>query len=89
MAVASGVPSSKEHQRSRQLGQHDVLDYDPGAPVTFGSESPCDLKALRSQSARNSVSSAAARRVTGSRRSKGCRPEPRPHDVFVPDRIDP
>jgi hypothetical protein len=26
MAVASGVPSSEESERSRQLGQQDVLD---------------------------------------------------------------
>jgi hypothetical protein len=68
----SGVPSSEESERSRQLGQQHVLDHDPGALVTFGSKCRvrCDLEALRSQSARNSVSSAAARRVTGSRRSK-------------------
>jgi hypothetical protein len=37
-AVASGVPSSEESERGRQLGRQDVLDHDPGAKVAFGSE---------------------------------------------------
>ena len=72
-AVASGVPRSEKSERCRQLRRQDVLDHDPGAPVTFGGECPdsaCHLGALRSQSTSNSVSSAAARRVTGSRGSQ-------------------
>ena len=42
-AVASGVPSSEESERSRQLGRQDVLDHNPGAPVTFGSECPISV----------------------------------------------
>jgi hypothetical protein len=48
----------------------------------------CHLGALRSQSVRNSLSSAAARRVIGRAPIERCRPELRPHGVFVPGLID-
>jgi len=37
-AMASGVASSEERERSRQLRRQDVLDHDPGAPVVFARE---------------------------------------------------
>ena len=92
-AIASGVPTREESGRSRELGRQDVLDHDAGAPVTVGSESArfrCDLEALRSQSGRNSVSSAATpRRRQRLAPIEGCRSEASPHGLFVPDRMDP
>ena len=89
-AIPSGVPSSKEHQRSRRLGQQDVLDYDPGAPVTFGSECPIPVPS-RGAALPIGPEQRLERRPPRDRLApiEGCRPEPRPHGVFVPDRIDP
>jgi hypothetical protein len=85
------LPSSEESERSGQLGQEDVLDHDPGALVTFGSECQIPMRPggaalpIRPEQ-RLERSCPPHDRLAPIER---CRPEPRPHGVFVPDRIDP
>jgi hypothetical protein len=88
MAVASGVPSSEESERSRQLGRQDVLDHNPGALVTFGSE--CQVPPGGAALPIGPEQPLERRRPPRDRLApiEGCRPEPRPHGVFVPGLID-
>jgi hypothetical protein len=90
-AIASGIPTSEESERSRQLGRQDVLDHDAGAPVIIGSECPI---AMRPGGAALPIRPEQRFERSGPLRDRlapieGCRPEPRPHGVFVPERIDP
>jgi hypothetical protein len=89
--VASGVPSSQESEWSGQRGRRqDVLDHDPGAKVAFGSE-----RQIAARPGSSPLPIDLEQRLKGGRpprdrraRIEGCRPEPRPHGVFVPGLID-
>jgi hypothetical protein len=89
-AVASGVPSSEESERSRQLGRQDVLDHNPGAPVTFGSECQIPVPPRSAALPVGPEQRLESSRAPRDRRARieGCCPEPRSHGIFVPGLID-
>jgi hypothetical protein len=90
MAVASGVSSSEESERSRQLGHQDVFDHNPGALVTVGSECQIPVPPGGAALPIGPEQRLERRRPPRDRLApiEGCRPEPRPHGVFVPGLID-
>jgi hypothetical protein len=90
-AVASGVPSSGESERSGEFGRQQVLDHNPGAPVTLGSKCQIPMPARAAALPVGPEQHLECSRAPRNRRARveGCRPEPRPHGVFVPGRIDP
>jgi hypothetical protein len=67
-----------------------MLDHDPGAKVAFGSE-----RQIAAQPGSGPLRIGPEQRLEGGRPPRdrlapieGCRPEPRPHGIFVPGLID-
>jgi hypothetical protein len=85
--ATSGVPSSEESERSRQLGRQDVLDHNPGAPVTFGSECPIPVPFRGAALPIGPEQRLERSRAPRDRRARieGCCPQ-RPHGIFLPGR---
>ena len=78
-AVASGVPSSGESERSREFGRQQVLDHNPGAPVTLGSKCQIPIPARAAALPVGPEQHLECSRAPRNRRSRveGCRPRSR------------